>query len=370
VFADKRILTIDDSATIRSFLRALLQARGGHVDEAATGLESLARCAENSYDLILLDLLLPDINGIDVLTKIRERDDRATVVMLTGAGGIKSAINAVRLGADGYIEKQELSANSDCSEFFWGLEQASEHRAGLLAQKQLQAMRGEFYSMITHDLRNPMSSILLTLDMLLGEQLGALEPAQTELLLMADESAKKLLGLINDYLDFSKIEAGYLRLDESEVDLQNVLRSSTRFARLQANARQQELVLDLPAEPVMAWADPERIEQVLDNLISNAIKYTPAGGKITVCLRPVDGMAVFEVSDTGQGVPPDQLPLLFSKYHRVPGQATRHIQGTGLGLLIVREIIQAHGGSVEVHSDGTPGMGSTFTVHIPLRQAE
>jgi signal transduction histidine kinase len=108
---------------------------------------------------------------------------------------------------------------------------------------------------------------------------------------------------------------------------------------------------------------------VLDNLISNAVKYTPDAGRITVQLRSEAGQAVLRVSDTGQGIPPTELSALFTKYHRLPGEATRGIHGTGLGLLIVKEIVEAHGGSVSAASEGIPGRGATFTVRIPLERA-
>ena len=117
----------------------------------------------------------------------------------------------------------------------------------------------------------------------------------------------------------------------------------------------------------MAQADAERLKQVLDNLLSNAIKYTPERGQITLVLRVEGEQAVLQVSDTGRGIPKAALPQLFTKYHRVPGEATRGILGTGLGLLIVKEIVEAHGGSVQVASDGVPGSGSVFTIRIPLR---
>ena len=184
---------------------------------------------------------------------------------------------------------------------------------------------------------------------------------------MIDDAAQRLFRLINDYLDFAKIDAGYLRLDLAEVDLIQVVESSARFAYLKAQARRQHLALDLPPGPVMAQADAERLKQVLDNLLSNAIKYTPERGQITLALRVEGEQAVLQVSDTGRGIPKAALPQLFTKYHRVPGEATRGILGTGLGLLIVKEIVEAHGGSVQVASDGVPGSGSVFTIRIPLR---
>ncbi len=362
------VLTIDDSDTIRAYLRNVLTPLVVTVEGAATGQEGLKKCAEGQYDLVLLDLMLPDIDGIAVLEQIREKNDESTVVMLTSHGGIKSAIAAVQRGADGYIQKQDITASSDHAEFLYALEQAASHRAGIMAQKQLEQVRADFYSMVTHDLRNPTSLILNATEMLVGDGIGSLTSEQQELVSIVQGSADKLSRLINDYLDFSKIDAGYLRLDLGEVDLRQIVEASTHPARLQARVRQQALILDLPPDPVPACADAERLKQVLDNLLSNAMKYTPEGGHVTVQLRAQDGLAVFRVSDTGMGIPPEQLSALFTKYHRVPGEATRGIRGTGLGLLIVKEISEAHGGAVHAKSEGVPGKGTTFVVSIPLAQ--
>jgi signal transduction histidine kinase len=351
-------------------LSSLLSAHGAQVLEAENGREAMALCdSDRKFDLIILDLLLPDVDGIQVLKYIRERDDESAIVMLTGMGGIKSAIAAVQQGADGYIEKRDLSVGGDFTEFFYALQQALQHRAGLVAQKQLHKVRADFYSMVTHDLRNPASAAVLAIKLLLEGQSGSLTDEQRELLTLADSSAHQLLSLINDYLDFAKIDAGYLRLEPREAELCNVVASSAELARLQAHVKRQTLIMDLPAEPFYARVDAERLKQVLDNLISNAVKYTPDAGRITVQLRSEAGQAVLRVSDTGQGISPTELSALFTKYHRLPGEATRGIHGTGLGLLIVKEIVEAHGGSVSAASEGIPGRGATFTVRIPLERA-
>ncbi len=138
------------------------------------------------------------------------------------------------------------------------------------------------------------------------------------------------------------------------------------MAQLQAEAKKQTLTVELPADPLPAHADGKRLQQVVENLLSNAIKYTPEGGSIVIRLDRDNKSGVIVVSDTGRGIPQDQLPALFAKYHRVPGQATKGIVGTGLGLTIVKEIVEAHGGSVQAESEGVKGKGATFTVRIPL----
>ena len=155
----KRVLIVDDSSTIRLYLRAVLAQGGAITQEATCGEEALQMIRSNlSYDLILLDLILPDLDGIEVLHQLRKIDENSAVVVLTGMGGIKSATAAVREGADGYMEKRDLALGSDHTEFYYALQQAIEHRAGLVAQRQLQQFKTDFYSMITHDLRNPAGS--------------------------------------------------------------------------------------------------------------------------------------------------------------------------------------------------------------------
>ena len=364
-FQGKRILTVDDSRAIRVYLQDVLTRHGAEVEEASTGEEAVEACAEgNRFDLVLLDLILPDLEGTEVLERIRAADDEVPVVMITGAGGVESATEAVRRGADGYIEKQHL-AGEDEGPFLRALAQAVEHRAGFAAQKQLQEMKADFYSMVTHDLRNPAGNLLGITRMLLSGKAGPLTPKQEQLLGIAQTSAARLVGLINDYLDFATIDAGYLRLDRREAELRQVVEAVAHQAGPQAGVRQQTLFLDLPPKPVHGFVDAERLAQVLENLVSNAIKYTPEGGWITLGLKAGDGLAEFVVRDTGMGIPPAQLPRLFSKFGRVSGEGTRGIRGTGLGLLIVKEIAEAHGGEVRADSPGE-GKGTTFTVSIPL----
>ncbi len=367
MFEQKRILTIDDSSTIRTLLTNVLGNEGAEVEEAGDGKTALAMIASGKkYDLVLLDLLLPDTNGIEILKRLREDNDEMAVVILTGLGGVKSAIAASQMGADGYFEKQDLSGG-DFSEFFYALARAFERRGGIVAQKQLQQVRTDFYSMVAHDLRSPISTLIVGFEMLLGPGGESFTAEQREILELSQMTGKKLLHLVNDYLDFAKIDAGYLKIEPADTDLNALVKESIQLTRLQAVARHQELVVTLPAEPLRAQVDADRFKQVLENLLSNAIKYTPEGGRITVELKAKGGEAEFRVIDTGKGLTPEQTPSLFSKYHRVPGEATRGISGTGLGLLIVKEIVQAHGGEVSAESAGVK-KGATFIVSVPLKR--
>ncbi len=370
MFENKRVLIIDDADTIRTYLRNVLAPKKAIIDGAATGREGLNKCTAQPYDLILLDLLMPDMDGIEVLQQIRTQNDSSTIVMITGHGGIKSAIAAVQLGADGYIEKQDITSTiRDHVEFLFALEQAMDHRAGLVAQKQLERIRADLYSMITHDLRNPATLIVMAASMLSENVSEPLTQWQREFVDMIEEAANRLMRLTGDYLDFARIDGGYLRLDFEEADLNKLVESSARLVQLQTRVKGQTLTLDMPPEPVMAMVDVEWLRQVVDNLFSNSVKYTLEGGHIALRLWVEGDRAIFEVSDTGIGIAPDQLPVLFTRYHRVKDTNTRGIPGTGLGLIIVKEIVEAHGGTIHVTSEGVAGKGATFTFDVPLTQA-
>lgn len=369
--AHRRVLVVDDSYSARQFLSRLLTSAGATVVEAENGEQGLAAWqSQGPFDLILLDLILPDRDGIQVLQQIREQDQQATVVIITGQGGVRSAVAAVQFGADGYIEKHTLAVGDQYVEFFYQLSTAMKLRAGLVAQAQLERVRRDFYAMITHDLRNPAGAILQILRLALKGDLGPMTAEMREMLELAADAAQRQMALINDFLDYEKIGAGMLRLHWSEVVLQEVVQKALPISQAQARLREQRLQVELPDAPLRLRGDFDRLVQVVDNLLANAIKYTPRGGQITLRLYPDPAarQAVIEVSDTGLGIDPEHLPYLFTRYQRIPGTDRRAISGTGLGLLIVKEVVEAHGGTVSAASAGR-GQGSTFTVRLPLPPA-
>ncbi len=364
---NKRILVIDDDALIREYLRIVMTRQGANVVTASTGEDGLALWKRpGTFDAILLDLVLPDLDGMEMLKRIRGKDEVVTIVILTGAGDVHSAIAATHNGADAYVQKQDISLSNDPVALYYNLEQAFERRAGIAARRQLEDVRADLYAIVTHDLRSPASVILTSAEMMLDGEFGPLAPEQAELIEIISKSAAKMNVLISDYLDFAQIDAGYLRLTFEDVDLRDLVQDSVRTVRLQAQVKRQSLIVELPPEPLVGLLDPERLQQVLDNLLTNAIKYTPEGGSIRLQLREEKGSATITVSDSGIGIADEHLASLFTKYHRIPGQGTRGIRGTGLGLLIVKEIVEAHGGTVAAESPG-PGKGSTFTVRLPLK---
>ncbi len=360
----KRILTVDDSGLVRSALKRIFAETTAKLEEAKNGTQAVERISEiKKFDLILLDLEMPDLNGIQVLEQIRRASQDVVVVMLTSSEDIKKAITTIREGADGYFQKQDLPLEGDKNQFFDALEQARNYRAGIIARRQLEQLKIDFYSMITHDIRNPANVVELAIEQLLDEQ-SSFDTHQRQMLGLASEAAKKMISLVTDYLDYAKIDAGYLKIETKDINLCKLVQSSSNQAKIIASEKHQTLHLELP-ETLNALVDETKLKQVVDNLISNAVKYTPEHGSIEIKLEQKGDFVRLAVKDSGQGISSEHLKLLFEKFARLPGESHRS-KGTGLGLVIVKAIIEGHGGKVWAESKGI-GEGSTFQFEIPIK---
>lgn len=225
-------------------------------------------------------------------------------------------------------------------------------------------MKSEFVAMVSHDLRAPLSVMQQQIQVLLAGMAGPLSQRQKELLEKAARRADGLIQLIGDLIDLAKIEAGRAVDRRELVDIRPVVETSVEGFRELATARELELSVNLGQESLCVIGDREALGEVFSNLLSNAISHTPEGGKVMVCGFTRSGCACVEVVDTGIGIPPHCIPRIFDKFFRVRDERSRDVAGTGLGLPIVKGIVEAHLGAVEVES--TPGKGSTFGVLIPL----
>jgi signal transduction histidine kinase len=223
-------------------------------------------------------------------------------------------------------------------------------------------LKDEFVALISHDLRTPLTSIIGYLELTLDDD--NLTEEQRGFLSIADRNADRLLRLVNDLLFVARLEAGELDLHPTELDLAAVVRQSVQEAEPRATAGGIELTCDAGAVSAVQ-ADKGRMFQLVDNLISNAIKFTPAGGDVRVSVTPVNGVVRLEVADTGVGIEYQEQQRLFERFFRTSTASEHQIPGTGLGLYITRAIVEAHGGSIAVRSD--PGEGTSFSVDLPAR---
>lgn len=229
--------------------------------------------------------------------------------------------------------------------------------------KELDKMKSEFIAMVAHELRAPIAAVEQQLTVILSRMAGDISEKQEKLLARAKERTKGLLGLIKDLLDVSKIEAGRMVQYKEPLSLQEIIQKVVDLMRVEAENKKIDLQFHPPIENPIIHADRTSMEGIFTNLISNAIKYTPEGGKVWVNLSEDRGFAKASVSDTGIGIKKDDLPRIFDKFYRVKTAETRQIVGTGLGLSIVKSIVDAHHGSITVESE--EGGGSTFTVLLP-----
>lgn len=225
--------------------------------------------------------------------------------------------------------------------------------------KELDRIKSEFVSIVSHDVRTPLTTIRGYVSLL--PRVGPLNPRQQEFVEKVERAMQTIVELLNNLLDLSRLESGYA-LSMETCSLTGILNEAVQIIRPQAEGKQHTLILELPADLPPIQGDPRRLEQVFLNLLSNAVKYTPPGGRITVRAREQEGYIAVQVSDTGVGIPPADLPHIFSKFYRVrrEGEAA---EGTGLGLAIVKSIVERHGGRVWAESE--VGKGSTFTVLLP-----
>jgi PAS domain S-box-containing protein len=273
-----------------------------------------------------------------------------TVSLVRGADGIVRGISTI---ARDISDRRAAEAERDVL-----LRELAEQNERL---RELDRMKDDFVASVSHELRTPLTSIRGYLELVRED--GRLDEEQDRMLGIVDRNADRLLGLVTDLLFIAEVDAGKLTLERNRVQLGDVAGESVEAASPHARAAEIELNLDAD-DHLVVDGDRTRLAQVFDNLISNAIKFTPAGGRIDVHVFRSDAVAVVEVSDTGSGIPEDEREHLFERFFRTSGAIRAAVQGTGLGLAIVGAIAASHGGTVSCES--AEGGGAKFRVSLPL----
>jgi putative tryptophan/tyrosine transport system substrate-binding protein len=231
--------------------------------------------------------------------------------------------------------------------------------------KELDRMKSDFVSHVSHELRTPLTAIKGAVDLILREVAGPLTEKQIHYLTRVRSNAQHLAGLINDLLDLSKIESGRIEVKSSRVSLSGLVYEAVEALRPVAAEKVIALEETVREPSILVWADRDKINQVLTNLIGNAIKFTPVQGKVTISASRNGGESVqVSVSDTGPGVPPEEKEKIFAKFYRVAEVNGENSKGTGLGLAIAKALVELHGGKIWVESE--PGCGSTFSFTLPV----
>ena len=360
--SDALILNVDDSDGARYAKSRILKRAGFKVIEASNGGDALLRARQDRPNLILLDVKLPDINGLEVCRQLKAGAETNTILVLqTSASCIGTAdkIRALDGGADNYlvepIEADELIANVKALLRLGRVERAL---------RDVDRRKDEFLATLAHELRNPLGPIRTALALLC--KLDPVVPAmQDNARRTIGRHTSHLVRLVDDLLDVSRISQGKISLQWERVSMASVIRSALETSSHSVEARGHALDVSLPREELWVCGDAVRLSQIVANLLLNAAKFTAPGGRITVSAAREDDKVRIRLSDNGIGIAAASIDSIFDLFEQ-SGHAPDRVQdGLGIGLSLVRKLVTLHGGQVSVHSPGV-GLGSTFEVVLPL----
>jgi PAS domain S-box-containing protein len=370
-------LQVGDRRMVNGFVRDITERVARERAREAQRAVSMAIAeADPAQDVMppILEALGRTLRWAAVVHAVPEPDGgtRAAAVwrdpaLPAGADPGDSALEVALGGENGRLEFRDRRATAPDPELGDALQSIAALIAEVLERRRAEAeadrLKNEFFALVSHELRTPLTSIVGYVELLLEEQAGEIEPMQRKFLGVIERNGRRLQRLVGDLLFVAQFEAGKLSLERGTVELHEVALEAVEAARPRAG--RADVALEADVEPVPRLeGDRDRLGQVVDNLISNALKFTPTGGRVTVRLRERDGQAALEVADTGMGIPEEEQSRLFERFYRASGATERSIPGIGLGLAICRAIAEAHGGSIRVSSEA--GAGTTFCVMLPL----
>jgi signal transduction histidine kinase len=377
------VLIADDNADMRQYLRHVLSQQF-RVETVADGDLALEAIRKESPDLIVADVMMPRLDGFGLLKQLRADPATADIpfIMLSARAGEESRIEGLEAGVDDYLVKpfsaRELLVRVDSHIKMAQLRRrneealrASEQRlaAELIATSRLHEIlketdrrKDEFLAMLAHELRNPLAPLRNGLQVM---KLDRNNPANVELCIgIMERQVMQMVRLVEDLMDVNRITRGRIELRKERVDLARIIQQAVETSMPAIEAGSHELSLDVPARAMWVDADVARLAQVLSNLLNNASKYTERGGRITLSVRPERDVVEISVRDTGMGIPQKMLSRVFDMFTQLDPSMERAQGGLGIGLTLVKRLVEMHGGTVTAFSDGL-GAGSEFIVRLP-----
>jgi signal transduction histidine kinase len=370
-------LLVDDLEENLLSLEALLRRDGLVLLKARSGDEALELLLENDVALALVDVQMPGLNGFELAELMRgnERTRRVPIIFVTaGSADSQRRFRGYEAGAVDFIHKPiETDILRSKADIFFDLYrqrqqiaiQRDELKVHSDALEEADRRKNEFLATLAHELRNPLAPLRHGLDIL---RRSPDSDAAAEIREMMDRQLVHLVRLIDDLLDVSRISQGKIELRKERIQAGDVLRAALESSRPLIDSAKHSLTIDVPPEPIWLDADLTRLAQVVGNLLNNAAKYTPEGGRIGLSLRADGADAVIAVSDNGLGIPADMQSKVFQLFAQVENHADRARGGLGIGLALVKQLVAMHDGSVAAESAGS-GQGSVFSVRIPLAAA-
>ena len=371
------LLLVDDDEVDRLAVRRALREAGvaARVEERPDEASAIAALRAEPFDCVLLDHNLPGATGLELIARMREAGLDVPVVCLTGQGDEELAVALMKAGAADYLNKASLSPDRIARSIRYAiaLHKGEEERRQLLASEQkaredaqaANRAKDEFLATLSHELRTPLNAILGWAKLLGSGQLD--DATSRRAVEIIERNASVQVQLIEDLLDISRIITGKLRLTLAPATARGIVEPAVESVRHAAETKMVSIGVEYGEgiEDAAVRCDPARIQQVLWNLLANAIKFTPGGGQVTIRAERDGGSLALRVSDTGCGIAPAFLPFVFERFRQQDGGNTRQHGGLGLGLSIVRHLAELQGGTVEAYSAGD-GLGATFTVRLPI----
>lgn len=368
------ILVVDDNAVIRQIMKLALEQNNHHVTLAKDGQEAVELMQTHFFDLVLLDIMMPHMNGFAVLEFMAQVPELAKipVIVISADNNADSAIRCIQLGAEDYLKKPPnqtlLTARVNSSlrkKLLNDQEQARQAEIEHLyaAVKKANEAKTEFIAMAAHELRNPIAQISMTNALL--NKVGSLNEKQEELLSKVNFSLERMQALIVDLDDISRIETGNIQISVKPVNLSKLIFKIADSLEHDLKMRHHTIDLQIQDDLPLVLADRARMIQILINLVGNAIKYSQDGGKITILATVLPGQQMVQVTvkDTGLGIASEEQTQIFSKFFRSGNADVRSRPGTGLGLYITKSLIEKQNGRIWFESNY--GEGTTFHFSLP-----
>ena len=334
------------------------------VNRLSDGLASLSR---ETPSLVLLDLNLPDSHGADTFRRVIEHSPNVPVVVLSGQDDEVLAMKAVHHGVQDYLVKSNISSKNLERAIRYAVERQALLRSLEIAQKQQLEFKNQFLSHVSHELRTPLTCIHQYVTLILDGLAGPVVPDQADHLKTVLKSVNQLHAMIRDLLEATRAESGKMRIEPRCIAMGELVQQVVAMLRPTADEKKVGLEIGLDQRLPLVHADPDRVLEVLINLVDNAIKFTPPDGSVMIQANIVDAdpdYVYVSVSDTGRGIGQEAKALIFERLYQDPDSVDNNRSGLGLGLFICREIIRLHQGRIWVSSE--PGQGSAFTFTLPV----
>jgi two-component system, sensor histidine kinase and response regulator len=372
--AQGTMLVVDDNEANRDVLTRRLEGQGYTVATAENGREALEQLRAETFDLVLLDIMMPEVDGYEVLRQLKEDAEliHIPVIMISALSEMASVARCIEMGAEDYLLKPFnptlLKARiSSCLE----KKRAHDRETQLYQQLQrnykrleeLETLRDDLTHMIVHDLRTPLTSVISGMQSL--QAVGELSSDQQQMMDIAVMGGESLLGMINDLLDVDKLESGSMELDYVLLSVDELVSSAVRQVDSLAATNGLKLIRKIPEGLQPLMGDEDKLRRTLVNLLGNAIKFTPTGGSVTIEACSVGESIQISVVDTGEGIPAEAHERIFEKFGQVESRQGGRKLSTGLGLTFCKLTVESHGGNISVTSSAK--QGSIFSFTIPLK---